>query len=253
MKIWTILGVWAVLAGSAGAAEVTVFAASSLKTALDRIAADWQAATGNTALVSYDNSSRLAKQIIEGAPAEVFFSAAEMWMDEVDARDMIRPGSRRAVLGNALVLVAHGSQNNAVDLVQGFDLHGLLGDDRLAMGAVDSVPAGQYGKDSLTRLGMWDAVAAQVVEVDSARSALSLVARGEAGFGIVYRSDAVADDLAGDDVFVVATFPPSSHRPITYPVALTNSASPLADDFLAFLQGDAADQVFADLGFTVLP
>lgn len=243
------VGLW--LALPAGAQEITVFAASSLKTALDQIAADWQAETGNVALISYDSSARLAKQIQGGAPADLFFSAAENWMDVLASDGLIVPESRVAVLGNQLVLVAHGHGVAPVDLMPGADLVGLLAGGRIAMGAVESVPAGQYGKQALENLGLWQAVASQVAEVDTARAALALVGQGEAGLGIVYASDAVADDRAADAVSVVAVFPPKSHTPITYPLALTTAANPLAAEFAAYLQADKADAVFADLGFAV--
>lgn len=249
VALWMVLG----LARPVGAEEITVFAAASLKTALDRIAADWQADTGNVARISYDSSARLSRQIQEGAPADLFFSAAEVWMDTLADEGLIKPASRRDVLGNQLVLVAHGRTTGRVDLVPGVDLVGLLAASKLAMGSVDSVPAGQYGKQALETLGLWQAVAPQVAEVENVRAALALVGRGEAGFGIVYASDAVADDRGDDAVSVVGVFPPGSHSPITYPLALTTMAGPLAADFAAYLQSDKADAVFADLGFAVLP
>ncbi len=234
------------------AGEITFFAASSLKTALDQIAADWQADTGHLARVSYDSSSKLAKQIIEGAPADVFFSAAEPWMDAVDAAGMVQAGSRTAILGNTLVLIGYGRMD-PVAVTGSLDLVGLLAGGKLAMGAVASVPVGQYGQQALIRLGLWDAVAPQVAEVDSARAALALVAVGEAGLGVVFGSDAVADDRAGDQVSVLGTFPADSHQPILYSLAVIDGADPLAAEFAQYLQTDRADAVFADLGFTVLP
>ena len=234
------------------AAEVTVFAASSLKTALDRIAAQWQADTGHQALIAYDSSAKLARQIIEGAPADVFLSAAEPWMDAVAAAELVQAGSRRAVLGNQLVLIGHGRMD-PLELNGDLDLVGLLAGGKLAMGAVASVPVGQYGQQALISLGLWEAVAPQVAEVDSARAALALVATGEAGLGVVFGSDAVADDRAGDQVSVLGTFPADSHQPILYSLAVIAGANPLAAEFTQYLQADGADAVFADLGFTVLP
>ena len=252
MKFAGFAAVLLAVAMPAGAGEITVFAASSLKTALDQIAADWQAETGNMALISYDSSAKLAKQIIEGAPADVFFSAAEPWMDAVAAAGMAQAGSRRAVLGNTLVLIGHG-QMAPVDLTGDLDLAGLLAQGKLAMGAVASVPVGQYGKEAMISLGLWGVVARQVAEVDSARAALALVATGEAGLGVVFGSDAVADDRASDQVSVLGTFPADSHQPITYSLMVIDGANPLANEFTQYLQAEGADAVFADLGFSVLP
>lgn len=252
MKSAGLAAVLLAVAVPAGAGEITVFAASSLKTALDQIAADWQADTGHLARVSYDSSAKLAKQIIEGAPADLFFSAAEPWMDEVAAAGLVQAGTRRAALGNTLVLIGHGRMD-PVDLTGDLDLVGLLAGGKLAMGAVASVPVGQYGQQSLISLGLWQAVAPQVAEVDNARAALALVATGEAGLGLVFGSDAVADDQAGDQVSVLGTFPADSHQPITYSLGVIVGADPLAAEFALYLQADRADEVFAGLGFMVLP
>lgn len=253
MRTILIAGLLTLNAAAAQAGEITVFAASSLKTALDRIAADWQTETGHVALVSYDSSAKLAKQIAEGAPADVFFSAAENWMDTLQDAGLIVPDSRVQILGNTLVLVAHGARSEPVGIEQAFDMANLILKEKIAMGQVDSVPAGQYGKGALVNLGLWDSVAPQVAEVENVRAALAMVGRGEAAFGIVYASDAVADDLAADEVSVVGTFPESSHTPITYPAAITTTADPLAADFMAYLQVDKASATFTELGFTVLP
>ena len=232
---------------AAQAAEVTVFAAASLKTALDAIAADWQAATGNTAVIAYEGSSKLARQIEAGAPAQLFVSAAENWMDVLQDKGLIVADSRRDLLGNSLVLVAHGKAA-PVALGPDTDLHGLLAGGKLAMALVDAVPAGQYGHQALTTLGLWDDVAADVVQADNVRAALHLVARGEAPYGIVYASDAVAEP----GVSVVARFPPESHSPIRYPAALIAPATPEAQALLDYLASPAAAQIFAAQGFSVL-
>ncbi len=237
------------LSASAGGKEITVFAAASLKDALDTIAADWQSATGVRVAISYGASSALAKQIEEGAPADLFISAAVNWMDVLNEGGLILAGTRRDLLGNTLVLVAHGAGLAPVAIGPGFDLADLLGDGRLAMALVDSVPAGQYGKEALTTLGVWDSVEASVAQSENVRAALALVALGEAPYGIVYGSDAVAEDR----VTVVGTFPESSHRPIIYPaavVAVSGKAEAVA--FLEALSGDAADAVFKAQGFAVL-
>ena len=241
------------LPSAAAAADVTVFAAASLKNAVDAIAKDWEARTGHHVVVSYGGSSALAKQIEEGAPADLFLSAAVNWMDTLDKAGLVKAGTRHDLLGNALVLVAHGRDAKPVEIGPGFDLPGLLAGGKLAMAMVDSVPAGQYGKEALTTLGVWDAVAPSVAQAENVRAALALVTTGEAPFGIVYASDAVADDEAGDAVSVVGTFPADSHKPIIYPVAeLTASRTPAAKDFLDALSSDEARRIFVAEGFVVL-
>lgn len=233
-------------APAARADEITVFAAASLKTALDRIAADWQKGHGDTVTVSYGGSSKLARQIQEGAPADLFISASSEWMDAVRKSGDIRPETRRDILGNTLVLVGSGSPAPAILT----DLPALLGEGKLAMALVDSVPAGQYGKQALERLGLWDKVADHVAQAEDVRAALRLVAAGEAPYGIVYGSDAVAEPR----VTVVATFPAESHDPIVYPGAVTTQAdSPQAAAFLDSLTQEPARSVLVGQGFTVLP
>jgi molybdate transport system substrate-binding protein len=237
------------LPGFASAAEITVFAASSLKTALDVIAADWEKSTGTKVVISYESSAKLAKQIQEGAPADIFISASKQWMDTLSDAKLIKPGSRKTILGNTLILVAADKAAAKVDLVKGVDLAKLVGDSKLAMGLVDSVPAGQYGKEALTNLGAWDAVAPKVAQADNVRAALKLVDSGEAAYGIVYASDAISDDK----VTVVGTFPEDSHKPIIYPAAVTaTSTAPEAQAFLDDLSTDAAGAVFTAQGFIVL-
>ncbi|SEN21053.1 molybdate transport system substrate-binding protein [Loktanella fryxellensis] len=231
------------------AEEVVVFAAASLKTALDAVAAEFEATTGHTVTVSYAGSNQLAMQIIAGAPADIFLSAAVNWMDEVEGAGLTAPGTRADLFGNTLVLVG-GPDAGPVDLVPGVDLAGLLGDGKLAMALVDSVPAGQYGKAALDTLGAWEAVAPEVAQADNVRAALAFVALGEAPYGIVYGSDAVAEP----GVQVVGTFPADNHPPIVYPGALLTGAADAADSaFLAALTENAADAVFAAQGFVVLP
>ena len=228
------------------AAEVVVFAAASLKTALDPVAADFEAATGDRVRISYAGSNTLARQILDGAPADIFVSASPEWMDAVDRE--IAHGSRRDLLGNRLVLVAHDPAAGPVELGPGTDLRGLLDGGRLAMALVDAVPAGQYGKQALTALGLWDQVSGSVAQADNVRAALALVASGEAPLGVVYATDAAADPR----VHVVATFPRDSHDPITYPAALLKTAADPADTaFLATLSAPQARRVFVDQGFLV--
>lgn len=237
-------------AGPLAAADVVVFAAASLKSALDRVAQDWQAATGNRVRISYAGSGKLAKQILDGAPADIFLSAAPEWMDAVEAGAMIVPQTRRDLLGNRLVLVGHGRGLATVEIDRDLDLAALLGGEHLAMAFVDSVPAGQYGKAALEYLGQWDAVAPLVAQSDNVRAALALVDRGEAPLGIVYATDA----RAAGDVTVLGTFPAGSHLPIRYPVALlAGAADPEDAAFLSALSSPGAEAVFRDEGFEIMP
>lgn len=231
------------------AEKVTVFAAASLKNALDAANAAWQAETGNETTVSYAASSALAKQIEAAAPADLFISADLAWMDYVAEKKLIKDETRSNLLGNRIVLVAPKDAAKAVDIKEGFDLAGLVGDGKLAMGAVDSVPAGKYGKAALEKLGVWPSVENKVAGAESVRAALALVSRGEAPYGIVYETDAAADP----GVAIVGTFPEDSHPPIIYPVAiLAESRSPAAAAYLDFLKSEKAAPFFTGQGFTVL-
>jgi molybdate transport system substrate-binding protein len=244
-----VLAVLALLvSASVALAEVTVFAAASLKTALDRIAADWQAQTGTPMTVAYGGSPAMARQIAQGAPADIFISASVAWMDDLAAQGLVRPDSRRDLLGNRLVLVAHGSAR-PIALDQATDLAALLGGGRLSMAMVDSVPAGQYGAEALRNLGLWDQVKDSLAQSENVRAALRLVALGEAPLGIVYASDAVAEP----GVSVIATIPADSHQPIVYPAALMPDAGQDAEAFLAHLASPGAGAVFAENGFLALP
>ena len=237
------------LPGLAHADQVTVFAAASLKNAMDDIVASYQAQSGHSVVVSLAGSSALAKQIQQGAPADIFISANPDWMDLLEAEGLLEDGSRRDLLGNSLVLVAHGTDAAPVMIGPDLDLPALLGDGRLAMALVDSVPAGIYGKAALDHLGLWQGVAPSVAQSDNVRAALALVATGEAPFGIVYTTDAGAEDR----VTVAGRFPADSHPPILYPVAdLANRDSAAEEDFLTYLQGAEARAAFEAQGFTVL-
>ena len=236
----------ALIASPALADDVTVFAAASLTDALDRIAAQWSEETGQTAVMSYAGSSALARQIQQGAPADIFISASEDWMDAVQASGDISTDTRRDLLGNSLVLIAHGDAA-PVTIDNTLDLTAMLDGGRLSMAMVDSVPAGIYGKAALTHLGLWDAVAPMVAQSDNVRSALTFVARGEAPLGITYATDAAAQD----DVTILGTFPADSHDPIVYPAAVTaQSDNDQAQAFLDYLSSDAARAVWAEFGFT---
>ncbi len=239
----------AVAAPPARAAGITVFAAASLKNALEEAAQEWRSRSGDEVAISFAGSSTLARQIQQGAPADVFISANAEWMDALAADGLIVEASRRNLLGNAIVLVAHGRNASAVRISSGFDLAGLLADGKLAMALVDSVPAGIYGKAALKSLGVWDSVEPKVAQSDNVRAALALVSRGEAPYGIVYATDAAADD----NVTIVGAFPADSHEPIVYPAALVApGAKPQAKAFLDFLASPAARPIFEKQGFTVL-
>ncbi|ASY64372.1 Molybdenum ABC transporter, periplasmic molybdenum-binding protein ModA [Sinorhizobium sojae CCBAU 05684] len=231
------------------AERVTIFTAASLKNALDAVNAEWKRQTGSDVTASYAASSALAKQIEQGAPADIFISADLAWMDYLAGKNLIKADSRSNLLGNRLVLVSAKADAAPVDIKVGLDLAGLLGDGRLAMGAVDSVPAGKYGKAALEKLGLWPTVADRVAGAESVRAALLLVSRGEAPYGIVYQTDAAADP----GVKVVGTFPEDSHPPIIYPIAITaDSASPNAAAYLDFIRSPDAAPLFEAQGFTVL-
>jgi molybdate transport system substrate-binding protein len=240
----------AAVGGPARAAPgLIVFAAASLKTALDLIAARWSAATGNQVAISYAASSALARQIENGAPADIFISADLEWMDDVEAHGLVRRPSRFNLLGNDIVLVAPAGPASQVEIRRGFDLAALLGDGRLAVADVAAVPAGKYARSSLQSLGIWDGVKDRLAQAENVRAALKLVATGEAPLGIVYRTDAAAEP----QVQVIGVLPPSSHPPIVYPVAtLAASQSAAAASFLAFLVSAEARTIFAAQGFVVL-
>ncbi len=244
-----LLSVGVITAPRAQADAVVVFAAASLATALAEIETGFEAATGHDLVVSAGGSSALARQIQQGAPADVFISASPDWMDVLVADGLIADGTRFDLLGNRLVLVAFGTGAAPVTIGAELDLAGLIGDGRLAMALVDSVPAGIYGKAALDRLGLWDGIEARVAQADNVRAALAFVATGEAPFGIVYGTDAAASDA----VTIVGTFPADTHPPIVYPVAaLAGRASPATIAFLDHLRGPAARAAFVRQGFTVL-
>jgi molybdate transport system substrate-binding protein len=236
-------------AATAETKPVVVFAAASLKNALDTIARDWEARSSNKVSNSFAASSAMAKQIEAGAPADLFISADLKWMDYVAEKKLIDPASRFNLLGNGLVLIAPKEKPITLKIAKGFDLAGALGDGRLAMGDPKSVPAGTYGEAALRSLGVWDQVSAKIAGAENVRAALTFVARGEAPLGIVYASDARSEP----QVAVVDTFPEDSHPPIVYPVALTAASSnPAAKGFLAYLKTPDAAKVFESQGFTVL-
>jgi molybdate transport system substrate-binding protein len=235
----------------ASAADVVVFAAASLKDALDDVSTRYLNATGKTVTISYGASSTLAQQITQAAPADIFFSADLDWINDLQMKGLIQNATRVSLLGNQIVLVAPKASATAnVALAKGVDVATLLGKDgRLAMANIETVPAGKYGKASLEALGAWSGVSTRIVQSDNVRAALAFVARGEAPLGIVYTTDANAEP----NVKVVGTFPADSHPPIVYPVALlAASKNPDAKAFYDFLKSDAAKPAYVKQGFTVL-
>ena len=232
------------------AAGVLVFGAASLKEALDEQARHFKAATGHDVTVSYAASSALARQIANGAPADLFISADLEWMDYLDERQLLRPGTRTELLRNALVLIAPAASRAQLAIGPGFPLVAALGQERLAMADPDSVPAGKYGKSALESLGVWGSIEKQVARAESVRAALALVSRGEAPFGIVYATDAYSDK----GVRIVDTFPANTYSPIVYPAAMTaRSKSPAAKPLLDYLRSANARPVWAKYGFGVVP
>ena len=229
--------------------NVTVFAAASLKNAMDAVNEACAVEVGGKATISYAGSSTLAKQIEQGAPADVFMSANLDWMTYLADRGLIREGTEVQLLGNSIVLIAPVDSTADIEIKTGFDLSGVLGDGRLAMANVDAVPAGKYGKAALETLGVWSAVESKVAQADNVRAALALVSSGEAPLGIVYKTDAAADK----NVKVIGTFPDDTHPPIVYPVALVaESENGGATKFLSCLQTSKAKVLFEEQGFTVL-
>jgi len=234
----------------ASAANVTVYAAASLKESVDQLAKLYGAQTGNRITVSYGASSALARQIENGAPAHLFMSADLDWMAYLEQRQLIDASTHKHLLQNQLVLIAPVARPVALTIGPGFALAQALGSERLAMANPDAVPAGKYGKAALEKMGVWEEVSRRVARADNVRAALMLVSRGEAPLGIVYRTDALAEKK----VMIVDTFPADSHAPIVYPVALTavgaqSNQAAAARQFLAFMQDASAQAIWQHYGF----
>ena len=236
-----------VIAPLAPAQTVTVFAAASLKDALDEVESFRAKRGASKAVIAYAASSALAKQVESGAPADVFISADLDWMDYLEKRKLLRPGSRANLLRNELVLVAPAASKSSLSVGANFPLAAQLGNGRLAMGDPDHVPAGKYAKAALESLGVWPSVTNRIARAENVRAALVFVARGEAPFGIVYRTDAAADRK----VRIVSVFPPSSHPPIVYPAAVPTTGREVAaaERYLALLKSADALAVFRKHGF----
>ncbi len=235
-------------ASSALADTVTVFAAASLKEALDHAAKAFESARGHKVVISYAGSNALARQIESGAPADLFLSADADWIDHVEQRGFAVPGSRVNLLGNDLVLIAPAAATTQVKLAPGVSLLPALGHRRIALANPDAVPAGKYAKASLIALGAWSAIEGRIAAADNVRAALALVARGEAPLGVVYRTDALAEKK----VRIVDTFPPATHPPIVYPmVRLARSTGAAAPALAAYLASAPARAIFERRGFRI--
>jgi molybdate transport system substrate-binding protein len=250
-SIWTVLTGAAVLVllgmPPARADDLVVFAAASLKESLTEAGDAWTARGRTTPVLSFAASSALAKQIENGAPADLYLSADEQWMDYLAERSLLVAETRTSFLGNELVLIAPASNAFQIDVKPGFSLAEVLGDEKLSMADVDSVPAGRYGKAALTNLGVWTKVEGNVVRQADVRAALALVERGEARAGIVYRTDAMATKR----VTVAGVFPVSSHPPIVYSLAIVKEHdSPEARELREFLLSEASKAIFAAHGFS---
>jgi molybdate transport system substrate-binding protein len=228
---------------------ILVFAAASLKNALDDVNAGFAKETGVKVTASYDASSALMKQIEGGAPADVFVSADLDWMEYGSSHKLIKDDTRLNLLGNKLVLIAaKSSPIGDVTIGPGFDLAKLAGGGRIATGDVRAVPVGIYAKAALEKLGAWATVEPKMAMTQNVRVALTLVARGEAPLGIVYATDAKVEP----NVKMIGIFPESSHPPIVYPAAATKDAKPEAARYLEFLRSGAAKTLFESYGFEVL-
>ena len=228
---------------------VTVFAAASMKNALDDINAGFTKSTGVKVVASYAASSALMKQIEEGAPADVFASADLDWMDYGSRKKVIKDDTRINLVGNRLVLIApKNSKLDNVTIGPGFNLAQLAGDGRIVTADVRAVPVGKYAKAALEKLGSWDAASSKFAMTENVRAALTLVAREEAPLGIVYATDAKVEPK----VKIIGVFPADSHPPIVYPVAATVTAKPEAITYLSYLRSAAAKAVFEQYGFVFL-
>jgi molybdate transport system substrate-binding protein len=233
---------------AAHAADLTVFAAASLTDAMQEVGKSWQAKSGRTVVFSFAASSVLARQIEGSGGADMFMSADSDWMNYLDTRNLIARDTRKDLLGNHLVLIAPAGVPVSLTIAPHFDLAGALAGGRLSIADPASVPAGKYGKASLTSLGVWDSVSGHLAQAENVRAALAYVSRGETPLGIVYTTDALSDH----SVRIVGTFPDNTHAPIVYPVALTKDAKPQAKNFLVYLSGPQAQAIFAKDGFVIL-
>src|SRR6516164_470008 len=242
------LEIIASLPAAAEQPQILVFAAASLSETVQELSTAYEKTAQVTVKSSFDSSSVLARQIEAGAQADVFFSADTAWMDYLQSRNLVKPGSRKNLLSNSLVLIAPAQSQIQLKIAPHFPLAAALGDGRLATGDPDAVPAGRYARSALTTLGVWDEIAPRLARAENVRVALLYVARDETPLGIVYGSDALADK----GVRVVDRFPADTHEPIVYPIALTQSAQSQAAGFVAYLTSPQGQAIFVKHGFTVL-
>ena len=226
--------------------RVNVFAAASLKPVLDQLAADFSRENGNTISMTYAGSNALARQIEEGAPADIFISADQEWMDSLELKTLILTETRFDFTANRLVLITQAENSLNLKIEVGFALSDALDSGRIAMADVRAVPAGRYAKAALKSLGVWDQVADKTAQTENVRATLAFVARGEATFGIVYQTDAISEAK----VRVLDVFPAITHAPIIYPAALIKgSIAPAGPAFLSFLRSATALKYLETFGF----
>jgi molybdate transport system substrate-binding protein len=249
LTLFMLLNCWWSTGASAQDAKLIVFAAASLKDALDEVNVADKHEKGQKTAISYAASSTLAKQIEAAAPADIFISADLDWMDYLAKRNLIKPETRANLLGNRLVLIAPADSTVKLAVGPDFALAQALGNGRLAIADPTGVPAGKYGKAALEALGVWTSVADRLAPAENVRATLALVARGEAPLGIVYQTDAASDKT----VKIVGSFPENTHPPIVYPIAVVaTSTNPAAPGYIAFLKSPVARPIFEKQGFTML-
>jgi molybdate transport system substrate-binding protein len=241
-----LLSTMSFAASAASERRVNVFAAASLKPVLDQLAADFSRENGNTISMTYAGSNVLARQIEEGAPADIFISADQEWMDSLESKTLILTETRFDFTANRLVLITQAENSLNLKIEVGFALSDALDSGRIAMADVRAVPAGRYAKAALTTLGVWDQVADKTAQTENVRATLAFVARGEATFGIVYQTDAISEAK----VRVLDVFPATTHAPIIYPAALIKgSTAPAGPAFLSFLRSATALKYLEFFGF----
>lgn len=235
------------LSTSAQSEQVTIFAAASLTNALNQISEEYQQQHNDKIITSFASSSVLARQIAQGAPVDIYISADQQWMDYLQEKQLIENNSRKTILGNTLVVVTFQESNQTkFNITKNTDWTSLLKKERLAMGDPEHVPIGIYAKEAFTRLGLWEQVENKLARTDNVRSTLLLVERQEVPLGIVYKSDSIVSAK----VRIVATFPPSSHKPVEYPLAIVKDHNtPAVMSFYHFLQSDRAKTIFNKYGF----
>ena len=233
---------------SAQAESIRIFAAASTTNAVGDIIKAYTIETGKTVVPSFASSSTLAKQIDQGAPADVYLSANPKWMDFIEGKNLVAPGTRTSLLGNRITLIQPGAGELSIEISKEMDLAGILGDDKLAMGDPDHVPAGIYGRKALESLGLWESVSPKAARAKDVRAALALVERAEAPLGIVYATDAAISKK----IKVVALFPENTHPPIIYPACIIKGkAGDDARAFFEFLKGPKAAEIFKAYGFFI--